>query len=403
MKSDSIPTSIVLFDQHQRMQLLPLSFTKPVAEFRFGILTMRQKWERMLPGDYSYLTADYLSKKYPLAPASEYLFVAANVCPSMMLCAEIVHLKPGQALMQDSRLIAFRGTQDAFEKQAYTEEVAYGEKLLCFDQLYDLFGRNGQALEEDFRLLTEGRESAPVPESVRVLGERVDAEGMPRIFIEEGVSIEEAILNVKSGPIYLGKDVEVQEGSVIRGPFAACEHAVLNINTKVYGPTTLGPYVKVGGELNNVLFFGYTNKAHEGFLGNAVIGEWCNLGAGTNASNLRNDYQDVKLWNYAKGRFLKTGLQFCGLIMGDHSRAGINSMLNTATVIGVGVNIYGSGYPRNFVPSFSEGGASGFSDVALTKFFRSADLMMARRGMSMSDEDRLIFEHIYLEADEFKL
>ena len=402
MKTDYIPTSIVLFDQDQRTQLLPLSFTKPVAEFRFGILTMRQKWERMLPGDYSYLTAEYLSNKYPLATASEYLFIAANICPSMMLCAEIVHLLPGEVLMQNDRVIAYRGGLDAFKEQTYANRVEYADALLCFDQLYDLFGRNGQALEEDYRLLTEGRESAPMPDSVRVLGKKVDADGMPRIFLEEGVAIEEAILNVKSGPIYLGKGVEVQEGTVIRGPFAACEHAVLNINTKVYGPTTLGPYVKAGGELNNVLFFGYTNKAHEGFLGNAVIGEWCNIGAGTNASNLRNDYADVKLWNYAKGRFLKTGLQFCGVIMGDHSRTGINSMLNTATVIGVGVNVYGSGYPRNFVPSFSEGGASGFGDVALAKFFRSADLMMERRGMRMSEEDRLIFEHIYMEADEFK-
>ncbi|MGL4292519.1 MAG: putative sugar nucleotidyl transferase [Bacteroidales bacterium] len=394
--------NIILFDGETRKNLLPLSFSRPVAEFRFGILTMREKWERTLPGNYSYLTQDYLSEKYQLDLRPDNLFIAANICPSLMLSAEIANLREGEALMNKERLVAFHGTIEQFKSSSFIYQKETESELLYFEQLYDLFMLNDRAIEDDFRLLVDGRTSAPLSESVKVIGEPNFADGTPKIFLEPDAMIECAILNVSKGPVYLGAHCEIQEGSAIRAPFAACEHAVVNMNSKIYGATTLGPYCKVGGELNNVLLFGYSNKAHEGFLGNAVIGEWCNIGAGTNASNLKNDYSEIKLWNYPQGRFLKTGLQFCGLIMGDHSKAGINCMFNTATVLGVGVNIHGAGFPRNFVPSFSEGGNSGFSDVVLSKFFQSASRMMARRDKDLTEEDRTIFEFIYTQAENYK-
>lgn len=394
--------NIILFDGETRDNLLPLSFTRPVADFRFGILTIREKWERSLPGSYSYLTASYLSDKYPVLITGDNLFISGNLCPSLMLSAEIASLGSGEALQDKGRLIAFRGTMDQFKTNSFLKNRETESEILRFDYLYDLFLHNGRAIEEDFRLLVDGRISQPLSPTVRVIGNPLFADGTPRIFVEEGAVLECVTLNVTHGPIYIGADAEIQEGSCIRAPFAACAHAVVNMNTRIYGATTVGPYCKVGGELNNVLLFGYSNKAHDGFLGNAVIGEWCNIGAGTNASNLKNDYSEIKLWNYPRGRFLKTGLQFCGLIMGDHSKAGINCMFNTATVLGVGVNIYGSGFPRNFVPSFSEGGTAGFSDVALNKFFQTASKMMARRGRTLTETDRDIFEYISTEAENFK-
>lgn len=394
--------NIILFDSEIRNNLLPLSFCRPIGDFRFGILTMREKWERILPGNYSYLTEKYLSKKFPIHITTDNIFISANICPSLMLSAEIVNLREGEALTSKERLIAFRGTIEQYESSSFIYQKETESDILYFEHLYDLFMLNGRALEEDYRLIVDGRSSAPVSDTVRIIGDTHYPDGTPKIFLEEGVVMECAIINLTNGPVYLANNVEIQEGSAIRAPFAACQHAAVNMNTKIYGATTLGPYCKVGGELNNVLMFGYSNKAHEGFLGNAVVGEWCNIGAGTNASNLKNDYSEIKLWNYPQGRFLKTGLQFCGLIMGDHSKAGINCMFNTATVLGVGVNIHGAGFPRNFVPSFSEGGNAGFSDVMLPKFFQIASRMMERRGKKLTDQDREIFEYIYTEAENYK-
>ncbi|MEG1379128.1 MAG: putative sugar nucleotidyl transferase [Bacteroidales bacterium] len=394
--------NIIMVDGEIRNNLLPLSFCRPVADFRFGILTIREKWERTLPGYYSYLTEEYLTAKFPISVSDDNLFIAGNICPSLMLSAEIVNLREGEALMNKERLIAFRGTIEQYKSRSFIYQTETESEILFFEHLYDLFLLNGQAIEDDFRLIVDGRTGTPLSDSVRVIGERYYPDGTPKIFLEAGASVECAILNVTNGPVYIGNHAEIQEGSAIRAPFAACEHAVVNMNSKIYGATTLGPYCKVGGELNNVLLFGYSNKAHEGFLGNAVVGEWCNIGAGTNASNLKNDYSEIKLWNYPQGRFLKTGLQFCGLIMGDHSKAGINCMFNTATVLGVGVNIHGSGFPRNFVPSFSEGGTAGFSDVMLPKFFQTASRMMERRGKVLTEQDREIFEFIYTQAENYK-
>ena len=395
--------NIILFDiNQQHLELLPLAFTRPIADIRIGILTIREKWERMLSGNYSYLTPDYMAGKYPAHFTDDNLFIAGHLIPDEELARQVNILNPGEALIDQQTVVAFRGSEADFRESRYAHTLESSRKLRYIQHLYDIFLLNGECLEADFKLITRGRTSQPLSPSNRIIGDPCFADGTSKIFVEPGAKAECAIFNVTNGPIYLGADSEVMEGSCIRAPFAACEHAYVNMGTKIYGATTLGPYCKVGGELNNVVMFGFSNKAHDGFLGNAVIGEWCNLGAGAVASNLKNDYSEIKLWNSPTRRFLPTHLQFCGLIMGDHSKAGINTMFNTATVIGVGVNIHGAGFPRNFVASFSEGGTAGFTDVQLPKFYAIAEKMMARRGRLLTEADKTIFEAIYNQAEQLK-
>lgn len=397
--------NIILFDVPSvRQNLLPLSYTRPVADFLVGATTIRQKWEAFLPGRYSYLTAAYLAEKFPMTEAPLSIFVASNVIPDADLAAAVAALGEGEALAAHNAkgervLVAVKDSRAGLEEIIDTvpeSATMYEGKVDTISWLYDVFMGNGRRIEDDFERMTHGREGQSIPRSNTVIG---DPE---LIFIESGAVVEGVVLNALHGPIYVGRDVEIMEGSCLRGPIALCEHATVNMGTRIYPGTTIGPWCKVGGELNNVVMFGYSNKAHDGFLGNAVVGEWCNLGAGCVASNLKNDYTEIKLWNYPAHRFLRTGLQFCGLIMADHSKAGINTMFNTATVVGVGVNIHGSGFPRNFIASFSEGGAQGFNDQPMEKFFSTASRMMARRGKALSEADARIFEDIRRQAENYK-
>lgn len=396
--------NVILFDDKDIHQnLLPLTFTRPIADIRFGIFTIRQKWENLFPADYSYLTEPYLSVKYPVVRKTESIFIGGHLSPDDRFVSFIPQAERGCLYTLKERPALFVGEYDAFCHRQFMQVKELPFEPLSIGMLYDIFTQNKLALEQDFRYILSHRRSAELSDSNRVIGERYYEDGTSRIFIEEGAKAECAVFNLTKGPIYIGKGAEIMEGSLIRGPFAACDHAVVKMGAKIYGATTIGPYCKVGGELNNVVMFGYSNKAHDGFLGDAVIGEWCNIGGGTTASNLKNDYSEIKLWNYSAARFLRTGLQFCGLIMGDHAKAGVNCMFNTATVLGVGVNIHGAGFPRNFVPSFSEGGtSSGFTDVALSKFYTIANRMMSRRGLSLTDEDKAIFEAIYNQAENYK-
>ncbi|MDE7119540.1 MAG: glucose-1-phosphate thymidylyltransferase, partial [Muribaculaceae bacterium] len=370
--------NIVLFDVPSvRQNLLPLSYTRPVADFLLGATTIRNKWEHFLPGTYSYFTEPYLAEKYPMTDAPESIFVASNILPTRQLADAVASLHKGEVLVADDRkghrvLVAVVGT--AADLQGVIDLVPddatlFGSPVDAVRQLYDIFLLNPRQIEDDFERLTEGREGKSIQRINTVIGDP------DMIFIESGAIVEGVVLNALHGPIYVGRDVEIMEGSCLRGPIALCDNSTVKMGTVMYPGTTIGPWCKVGGELNNVVMFGYSNKAHDGFLGNAVIGEWCNLGAGCVASNLKNDYTEIKLWNYPAHRFLRTGLQFCGLIMADHSKAGINTMFNTATVVGVGVNIHGSGFPRNFIASFSEGGAAGFTDQPMEKFFNTASRM----------------------------
>lgn len=396
--------NIILFDDKIiRPNLLPLTFTRPVAEVRVGILTIAEKWQKFTGQPVSYLTQPYLQKKYPALLAKEgNLYINGAVCPTADLFKNLEKLKPGKALYNNEVLLAYQASQTAFETLAdfYTHNNAlpktYDGDVTIIEQVWQIFTRNGQQIKADFDLLTKGRQSSPVtdPHTVVYAPENV--------FLEEGVKLRAAVLNAESGPIYLGKNCEVQEGAVIRGAFALGEGSMLNMGSKMRGDITIGPFCKVGGEISNSVIFGYSNKGHEGFLGNSVLGEWVNLGADTNTSNMKNNYADVKLWNYAKGGMKDTGLQFCGAIMGDHTKCGINTMLNTGTVTGVSANVFGAGYPRNFIPSFTWGGASGMETYQLPKFFESAARAMERRHRVLDDIEKGILSNVYEQTKEYR-
>lgn len=397
---------IVLFDTKVAFEnLLPLSYTRPVGKFRIGILTISEKWERLMGAEVSFLPVEYLRNKYPAAVSDDedVLFVSGNVLPDSKFIATLGNLNYGEGLVvEDGECIALRGTLGMLSSGDYYKKT-YDAELVRLQYVYDIFINNGEEIRKDYALITQERESKPISSSNIVIGDCFDSNGSPMIFVEEGAKVEGVILNVANGPIYIGKDAEIMEGSCVRGPFALCEHSVVKMGAKIYEQTTFGPYCKVGGEVSNAVFFGYSNKAHDGYLGNAVIGEWCNLGAGATASNLKNDYSKIRIWNYALQGFMRTDLQFCGLIMGDHSKAGINTMFNTATVVGVGVNFHGSGFPRTFIPSFQTGGPEGgFTDVRIDDFMEVARKVMARRGLTLNDADRKILDYIYNSAARFK-
>ncbi len=379
----------ILFDGSSRANLLPLTYTKPVADLRIGILTIREKWEKWLNATTSTLTEDYLEDKFPMVEMEHNIMIHASFLPTESLTEIIQNLKANQAIFKEEEIIAFytSDAQDEVDFEKY-DIINFTDDLIQIKHNWDLFSYNGEAIKSDFKLLTEGRKSAPISKSVHCINKE-------DIFLEEGVEIEIGVLNAKEGPIYLGKNTLVMEGSMIRGPFAMGEHSVVKMGTKVYGPTTLGPKCKIGGEVNNVILSGYCSKGHDGYLGNAVIGEWCNLGADTNNSNLKNNYTEVKMWDYEEERFVTTGLQFCGLIMGDHTKCGINTMFNTGTVIGVSANIYGSNFPRNFIPSFSWGGAAGFTTYHIDKAKETANLVMERKHEDFTEKDQKILEHIF--------
>jgi len=386
----------ILFDGTVRNALLPFTFTRPVADIRIGILTIREKWEKYLGSTTTTLTEDYLSEKFPMVELEENVMINASFLPNEVLSELVKNLEPNQAIFKGEEVIAFY-TQDTQEEVNFDhyEVIEYNDDCLFVANPWDIFSKNDAAIREDFELLTEDRKSQPIPKSVNVISPE-------NIFIEEGAKLEFVTLNASTGPIYIGKDSEIMEGSIIRGPFALCEQAVVKMGAKVYGATTVGPHSRIGGEVSNSVLFGYSNKGHDGFLGNSVLGEWCNLGADTNNSNLKNNYEEVKLWSYETEGFAKTGLQFCGLMMGDHSKAGINTMFNTGTVVGVSTNIFGSGFPRNFVPSFSWGGASGFTTYITKKAFETAKIVMSRRNVAFDEKEAKILEHVFEETKKYR-
>ncbi len=384
----------ILFDGNLRDSLLPFTFTRPVADIRVGILTIREKWEKYLGLTTTTITEEYLEDKYPMVELEENILINASFIPTNELVHKVKRLKKNQAIFRNEEVIAFftSNSQENVDFDSY-EQIEFEDKILRIKNTWDIFSLNEEVIQLDFDLIIKGRTSQPIPKGVQVIQKE-------NIFIEEGATILFSSLNASTGPIYIGKNSEIMEGCSVRGPLAMCENSVLKMGTKIYGATTLGPYCKVGGEVSNSVLFGYSNKGHEGFLGNSVIGEWCNIGADTNTSNLKNNYAEVRLWNYQEEKFTKTGLQFCGLMMGDHSKCGINTMFNTGTVIGVSANIFGSSFPRNYVPSFSWGGASGFTTYQLKKVFEVAKVVMKRRSIDLSDIDKNILEYIFIETSK---
>lgn len=388
--------NLILFDEPAlRQNLLPFTFTRPVADLRVGILTIAEKWAHYAQQPVSFLTQDYLQPKFPDQTGSENIYLNGAVLPDAFLWAELQTLLPGEAFLREGRLVAVNTGADFFNtpENLFAHQPTTSRELteahVVLQNTWEIFLFNAAQIRADFKLITAGRTSQPVNDKhTMVYGEE-------NIFIEEGVKIRAAVLNAEDGPIYLGKNSQVQEGSLIKGPFALCEGSVVNMGGKMRGDTTVGPHSKVGGEISNSVIFAHSNKGHDGFLGNSVIGEWCNLGADTNTSNLKNNYADVKLWDHGKGGFKSTGLQFCGLMMGDHSKCGINTMFNTGTVTGVSANIFGSGFPRNFIPSFAWGGASGFETYQLRKVFEVAEKVMARRGKAFDQVEKDILTRVF--------
>ena len=386
----------ILFDGPSRNALLPFTFTRPVADILIGIMTIRQKWEMRLGSTTTTLTEEYLSEKYPMVELEENVMINASFLANDALAELVSNLGHNQAIFKGDEVIAFYTSeeQEEVDFDAY-EIIEYNGDCITIEHTWDIFSKNDAAIREDFEYLTEDRKSQPIPKSVNVIAPEY-------IFIEEGAKLEFVTLNASTGPIYIGRDAEIMEGSTIRGPFALCDDASVKMGSKVYGATTIGPYSRIGGEVKNTVLFAHSNKGHEGYLGDSVIGEWCNMGADTNNSNLKNNYEEVKLWSYETERFAKTGLQFCGLMMGDHSKCGINTMFNTGTVVGVSANIFGAGFPRNFIPSFSWGGASGFSTYITKKAFETARLVMSRRGLEFDEREAAILEHVFEESKKWR-
>ena len=394
---------VILFDSEVREQLLPLTFTRPVGALRVGALTIQEKWKQWLNAKVSFITQDYLASKFPIEYGDENIVINGSVMPSDRLIRLIRQMEFNEAYLKGEELIVAKLDREQLEKLIHDEDIDQlhvydieDTPFLKIDHPWDIFLQNAAALEEDIQLLTQGRESQPISDSNRIIGDP------SRIFLEEGAVVEGASLNVLDGPIYVGKNAEIMEGSLIRGGLALGEHAQVKMGTRLYGSNTFGPWSRVGGEVHNSVIQGHSNKAHEGFLGNSVIGEWCNIGADTNTSNLKNTYEEVRIWNYPAGQFLTAGIQFCGVIMGDHAKVGINSMLNTGTVIGVGANIFGAGFPRAFVPSFSWGGAAGFTTFQLDKAFETAEAMMQRRGKEFDISERLILLRTFEDSSKYR-
>ncbi|MDX6746354.1 GlmU family protein [Polaribacter sp. PL03] len=386
----------ILFDSDVRNTLLPFTYTRPVADIRIGILTIREKWEKHLGLTTTTVTEEYLEEKFPMVEMEENILINASFCPTESLVDKVKGLSENEAIFKGEDVIAFYTTdsQEEVNFDAYTQ-IEFEEELIQIKNTWDIFTYNGKAIQQDFDLITEGRTSEPIPEGIQVLNKE-------NIFIEEGAEVVFSTLNASEGPIYIGKDALIMESSSIRGPFAMCEHAVVKMGAKIYKDTTIGPYSKIGGEVSNAVIFGYSSKGHDGYLGNSVIGEWCNLGADTNNSNLKNNYAEVKLWDYETGRFAKTGLQFCGLMMGDHSKCGINTMFNTGTVVGVSANLFGSGFPRNFIPSFSWGGAAGFTTFQMKKVTEVATAVMKRRSLPFGEIDQKILDYVFEETKQYR-
>ncbi len=391
----------ILFDDRSRINLLPFTFTRPVCDIRIGILTIREKWEHYLLQKTSTLTESYLSEKYPLVIMEDNLLINGSVLPSPNLIEQITSLSQGSGLVAGKNIIAMRVNNSEVKRIKTLEDFNWSKEtevrgdFFKLSHHWDIFSKNGQALSDDFSLLSAGKSSITLSNTNTVIG------GAP-VFIEEGANVECSTMNTSLGPIYIGKNAEVMEGCTIRGPFALCDNATLKMGTRVYGPTTVGPNCKVGGEINNSVFFSNSNKAHDGFLGNSVIAEWCNLGADTNSSNLKNNYSSVKVWSYEKEGYEDSGLQFCGLMMGDHSKCAINSMFNTGTVVGVNANIFGSGFPAKFIPSFSWDGANNLNTFDFRQAVEVAKRVFERRSVSFTDTDEKILHHVYNATSRYR-
>jgi len=383
----------ILFGDQTRNHLLPFTFIRPLADIRVGILTIREKWEHYLGKKTSTLTQEYLNTRYPLVKEADNVLINASVFPNQQLIDEIVKLRNNQTLVSGDILIAHRLSDKDIDNidenlDDVVEPMETKATVVKLSHLWDIITLNDQAIVDDFALITKGRKSQPLGDFVRVLKPE-------NVFVEEGALIEMAFINASDGPVYIGKNAHIMDGAILRGPVSVGEGSKVRMGAKIYPGSSIGPQCKVGGEMSHSVIFGNTNKAHDGFLGHSVIGEWCNLGADTNTSNLKNNYSEVRLWDYSENSFVNTGMQFCGTFMGDYSKCGINTMFNTGTVVGVNAQIFGAGFMRNFIPSFSWGSVAGFSNVNIDNAVQIARRVHARRGLEFGPVDESILRNVY--------
>lgn len=394
---------IILFDNEVRENLLPLTYTRPVCELRVGVLTIREKWEKWMEGQINYITQDYLAEEFPIDYGAVNYVINGSVMPSEQLCTLLKQMDFNEAFLAGDELVAAKLDERQFERLIHDEDIGEIQgrdledtKYLKINNLWDIFLVNDDAIRQDFEVLTKGRTSQALSPTNQVIGKK-------QIFLEEGAIVEYSTLNAETGPIYIGKDAHIMEGCLIRGPLAMGEGAVMRMGTKVYGASTIGPNSKIGGEVKNVVLQANSSKGHDGYLGNSVLGEWCNIGAGTSSSNLKNNYNDnIKMWNYASKGFEPTGQQFCGLIMGDHSKCAINTRFNTGTIVGVAANVFGHSFPPKFIPSFTWAGEGDFQTYRTDKAFEMIDRVMARKDMTFSVSDRLLMLRVFEETTEFR-
>jgi UDP-N-acetylglucosamine diphosphorylase/glucosamine-1-phosphate N-acetyltransferase len=391
----------ILFDDLCWDQLLPLTFTRPVSELRIGILKIREKWEKSLQADCSTFTRDYLRKKFPVLIGQDNILINSSLLPDQDLPDRIRDLNQNTALISGNKLLAVRLDEGQAKRFHYSDTHSfqtsfYSGGMRCIDRPWKIFLLNGDEICNDFNLVTRGRQSVKLSSGNNLLSPEF-------IFAEEGVRSEFVTINASTGPVYLGRNSEIMEGTVIRGPFVLCENSKIKLSAKIYGPTTIGPGSTLGGEIKNSVIQGYTNKSHDGYLGNSVLGEWCNLGADTNTSNKKNNFSEIKMWSYPDNKYINTGLYYCGLIMADHSKCGINTMFNTGTVVGVNSNIFGAGYTANFIPSFTWGGPSGYTVYSLDKAYRLAEKMMSRNNIQFTDMDRDILSYVFKFTEKYRI
>jgi UDP-N-acetylglucosamine diphosphorylase/glucosamine-1-phosphate N-acetyltransferase len=382
--------NLILFDDPLiRVDLFPFTLTRPTGQIRVGILTIDEKWQKRLGAIPSFLSETYLQPKFPLTSTSDNLLVNGAICPDANLISAVQRLDMGQSLVSDHCLIAKRSTRTDLPVLREERTIEYVNPFVIIDKPWRIFEENPNQIKADLEIITSGRKSKGITDKhTAIYGEE-------NLFVEEGVTVRAAIINAERGPVYLGKNSTIHEGAVVRGSFALCEGAEVNVGAKIRGDTTIGPFSKVGGEVAASVIYGYSSKAHDGYLGCSVIGEWCNIGADSNTSNLKNNYESVKLWSHARETFLDTGLQFCGLMMGDHSKCGINSMFNTGSVVDVFSNVFGEGFLRNYIPSFSWGGIHNLSTYKFDKALETLKKVMGRRNKEMSDIDVALLSKVF--------
>lgn len=395
--------NLIFFDSNYLFDnFLPLTFLRPSADLRIGILKIHEKWQKRLENDQiSFLTKNYLQDKFKINFSEKNIYINGNLLPNENICLQIKDLAENESIFLGEYLLAFVSKKkfENYENLYQNAQVSKVQKIneaKLLINIWDLFLENRDQIVADFELITKNRKSLPIKDPNTVVY------GKENIFLEEGAKVKSAILDAEDAPIYLGKNSTVELGAIIRGAFAICEGGIVGMGAKMRGNSTFGKFCKVGGEVNNSIFQDFSNKGHDGFLGNSLIGEWCNFGADSNTSNMKNNYSQVKIWDFNTNNYISSNLQFVGVIMGDHVKCGINTMLNTGTVVGTGANIFDAGFPPKFVPPFAWGNTNNFQTFRLAEMLETCQKVMLRRNQNLSKIDQKILETVFEQTQKYR-